>query len=114
MDFLKREPAQVLGLIAAIIQLGSATILHLSTEQQGVLNAVAVALLGLVTAWAVSAEKAAAALSGFVLAVLAVALAFGAHLSVDLQGSIMAFVSAATAFWLRTQVAAPVADPSTA
>lgn len=110
MDFLKREPAQLLGLIAAIIQLGSSTFLHLSVEQQGVLNAVTVALLGFVTAWAVSAEKAAAAFSGLVTAVLALALAFGAHLSVDLQGSIMAFVSAGTAFWLRTQVVAPSAD----
>jgi nicotinamide riboside transporter PnuC len=102
-----REPAQVLALFAAIVQLGSATIFHLTSEQQGVLNAAAVAVVGLITAAAVSADKAAAALSGLVQAVLAAALAFGAHLTPELQSSIMVFVSAGVAFWLRTQVTAP-------
>lgn len=107
MISLKREPAQLLGLFAAAVQLLSATLLPLSIEQQGVLNAVAVAVAGLVTAWAVSAEKTAAAISGLVQAVLACALAFGFVLSPELQGSAMAFVSAAVALWLRTQVVAP-------
>ncbi len=105
-----REPAQILGLIAAIIQLGSATVLHLTIGQQGVLNAVAVALLGFITAALVSAEKAAAAASGLVQAAIACALAFGFALTPDTQSSVMVFVSAVTAFWLRTQVVAPVAD----
>ena len=108
VKILGREPAQFLGLVAALVALVSSTVLPLSVEQQGVLNAVAVAVIGLVTAAAVSAEKAAAALSGLVQAVLACALAFGAQLSPELQGSIMAFVSAGVAFWLRTQVVAPV------
>lgn len=106
MSILKREPALVLGLFAAIIQLGSATLLHLSVDQQGLLNAVAVAVMGLIAAWAVSEGAAAAALSGLVKALIACALAFGAHLSGDLQSSVMVFVSAASAFWLRTQVTA--------
>lgn len=106
MGILKREPVLTLSLIAAIIQLGSATLLHLSVDQQGVLNAVAVAVMGLVAAWHVSGGAAAAALSGLAKAVLALALAFGVHLSADLQSSAMVFVSAATAFWLRTQVVA--------
>jgi len=103
-----REPALILGLIAAAIQLFSAVILPLSVEQQGVLNAVAVAVLGLATAIAVSSDKAAPAVVGLVQAVLACALAFGLALSPETQGAIMAFTSAAVAMFVRTQVGAPV------
>ena len=111
MNYLKREPAQILGFIAAVIQLASALFLHLSIAEQGALNAVAVALLGFVLAAAVSAEKAAAVAAGLVQAAIACALAFGFVLSADLQSSIMVFVSAVSAFWLRTQVVAPVGEP---
>jgi hypothetical protein len=39
-----------------------------------------------------------------------VALAFGFALSPQVQSSVLAFVSAATAFWLRTQVVAKTSD----
>jgi hypothetical protein len=94
--------------MAAAIQLLSATLLTLTVEQQGLLNAVAVALVGFVTALAVSGEKAAPLVAGLIQAVLACALAFGAHLSPDAQSSIMAFVAAGVAFYLRTQVVAHV------
>lgn len=110
MNYFKREPAQILGTVAAVIQLASALFLHLSVAEQGTLNAVAVAVLGFVLALSVSAEKAAAVAAGLVQAVIACALAFGFVLSSDLQSSIMVFVSAVSAFWLRTQVVAPVAS----
>jgi hypothetical protein len=103
-----REPAMILGAIAAAIQLLSATLLPLSVEQQGVLNAVAVAVIGLVTAAAVSAEKAAPAVLGLVQAVLACALAFGLQMSPETQGAAMAFVTAMVSLFVRTQVVAPV------
>jgi Asp/Glu/hydantoin racemase len=103
-----REPAQILGLVSAVIALLSSTLLDLSIDQQGVLNAVVAAVLGLVTALAVAHEKAAAAISGLMQASLACALAFGFVVSPETQGAVMAFVAAATAFWLRTQVSAPV------
>jgi hypothetical protein len=103
-----REPAQLLGLISTAIALLSATLIPLTVGQQGVLNAVAVALCGFITAALVSAEKAAAALSGLLQACIAVALAFGFALSPEVQSSVLAFVAAGTAFWLRTQVHAPV------
>jgi hypothetical protein len=105
-----REPAQLLGLISTAIALLSSTLIPLSVEQQGVLNALAVALCGFITATLVSAEKAAAALSGLLQACIAVALAFGFALSPQVQSSVLAFVSAATAFWLRTQVVAKTSD----
>jgi len=54
-----REPAQWLGLISATIALISSTAFEMTIQQQGVLNAVAVAIVGFVTAMAVSGEKAA-------------------------------------------------------
>jgi hypothetical protein len=102
-----REPALILGLVAAAIQLVSATVLPLSIEQQGVLNAVAVAVIGLLTAAAVSAEKAAPAVLGVVQAVLACALAFGLALEPATQGAIMAFTTALVSAFVRTQVVAP-------
>lgn len=108
MKLFGREPALILGLVAAAIQLFSAVILPLTVEQQGVLNAVAVAVMGLVTAVAVRSDKAAPAVLGVVQAVLACALAFGLVLSPDTQGAIMAFTSAVVAMFVRTQVSAPV------
>jgi hypothetical protein len=102
-----REPALILGLIASAIQLVSATVLPLSVEQQGVLNAVAVAAIGLLTAAVVSAEKAAPAVLGLVQAVLACALAFGLHLDPATQGAVMAFATALVSAFVRTQVWAP-------
>lgn len=108
MKIFGREPAMILGLIAAAIQLLSATLLPLTVEQQGVLNAVAVAVIGLVTAAAVSAERAAPAVLGLVQAVLACALAFGLAVSPETQGAVMAFVTALVSAFVRTQVVAPV------
>ena len=108
MKIFGREPALILGVIASAIQLVSATVLPLSVEQQGVLNAVAVAVFGFVTAWAVSAEKAAPAVLGLVQAVLACALAFGLHLEPATQGAVMAFATALVSAFVRQQVVAPV------
>lgn len=107
VTIFNREPAQWLGLIAAAIQLLSALFFPLTIEQQGTLNAVAVAVFGIITAFAVSGEKAAPLVGGFLQSVLACALAFGVHLSPEMQSSTMAFVTAAVALFMRTQVIAP-------
>lgn len=108
MLILGREPAQWLGLLSAAIALLSALALPLSVEQQGSVIAVATAVIGVVTAFAVSAEKAAPLVAGLVQSVLALALAFGLDLTPEVQGSVMAFVAAGVAWYLRTQVVAPV------
>lgn len=108
MKLWGREPALILGLVASAIQLFSAVVLPLSIEQQGVLNAAAVAIVGLVTAAAVSAEKAAPAVLGLVQAVLACALAFGLALEPEVQGAAMAFATALVSAFVRQQVVAPV------
>ena len=108
MNFLGREPAQWIGLLSAGVALFSAVVLPLSVEQQGAVIAVATAVFGFVGAFAVSGEKAAPLAAGLVQSVLALALAFGASLSPEIQGSIMAFVAAGVGWYLRTQVTAPV------
>ena len=57
---------------------------------------------------AVSGEKAAPLVAGLVQSVMSLALAFGLALSPEVQGSVMAFVAAGVAWYLRTQVTAPV------
>lgn len=108
MKIFGREPALLLGLVASAVQLFSAIVLPLTVEQQGVLNAVAVAIVGVVTAVAVSSEKGAAAVVGLAQAVLALALAFGWAASPEVQGAVMAFVTAIASAYVRTQVSAPV------
>lgn len=108
MNVLGREPAQWLGLLSAGVALFSAVVLPLSIEQQGAVIAVATALFGVLGAVAVSTEKAAPLVAGLVQSVLALALAFGAQLSPEIQGSVMAFVAAGVGWYLRTQVGAPV------
>jgi ABC-type iron transport system FetAB permease component len=51
MKILGREPALILAAVAAVIQLLSAFLLPLSSGQQGVLNALAVAIVGMVASW---------------------------------------------------------------
>lgn len=114
MKIFGREPALILALVAAAVALFSATVFDLSIEQQGVLNAVAVAVIGLATAFAVARDKLAPAILGLVQAVLALALAFGLAISPETQGAAMAFVAALVGAFVRTQVAAPVGPQESA
>lgn len=106
----RREPALILGFIAAAVQLVSAFVLPLTDAQQGVLNALAIAVAGLLTAVAVRSDQLAPAVLGVVQAALALGLAFGWSLSPENQSVIMAFVAALVSMFVRTQVAAPVPD----
>lgn len=108
VNLLGREPAQWIGLLSAAVALFSSLIFPLDVGQQGALIAVATAVFGVATAFAVSAEKAAPLVAGLVQSVIALALAFGLQLDPTTQGSIMAFVAAGVAWYLRTQVTAPV------
>lgn len=112
MRIFGREPALWAGLLSALIQLVSAFIFPLSDEQQGVLNALTVAILGVITAFAVSSERGVPALLGAIKAVLAVGLSFGLHLTPMNQAVIMTFAAAVAAFIVRDRVTAPVpAEP---
>jgi hypothetical protein len=108
LAYIGREAAQIAAVVAGLLQLIGALTLGFTVDEQGAVNALVVVVLGILTALSVSGEKAAPLIAGFVQAMLAVALSFGFQLTPQLQGSIMAFVVAIVAFYLRTVVTAPV------
>lgn len=109
MKIFGREPALVMAFIASLIAVISSFIFPLSVEQQGILNAGVVALLGLVTAALVAKEKLVPAVEGFVRAVLAIGISFGLNMSPEKQGVLITFVSLAVALMgIRPQVVASV------
>lgn len=105
---LSREPALLLALIATTVQMVSAFLIPLTEGQQGVLNALAVAVAGLVTAVMVRSDQLAPAILGVVQAILALGLAFGLALSPENQAVIMSFAAAVVAMFVRQIVTAPV------
>jgi heme/copper-type cytochrome/quinol oxidase subunit 4 len=108
-----REPAVWLALFAAAVQAISGFFYNLSDEQQGVLNALAVAFSGLLTALAVKGDYVLPAVLGFIQAALALGLAFGLHWDSAQQSTFMVLATAVVASFVRTQVAAPVAPAGT-
>lgn len=106
--FLGREPAALAALARAGIALFSAFFMTLSLEQQGALNAVVAALLGVVVAVSVAAEKAWPLLVGLVEAAVYLAVAFGWQVPAEKQALIVAFTAAVVAVVVRDRVDAPV------
>lgn len=109
---LRREPALLLGFLAALIQLVSAVIFPLSDEQQGVLNGLLAVVAGVVVAAMVSLEKAVPLLVGLAQAVIAVGLAFGMELDPVAQSAIMGVVVAGVSLFTRTQVVVGTGSPA--
>lgn len=112
MRWFGREPAQWLQLASGVLILLS-PVFALSIEVQGALNGFLTALFGFLTAVFIAREKAAPLVAGFIKASIAVALAFRLNLDPETQVALMVGVEAIVAFYLRTQVVAPIpADPN--
>lgn len=109
MKIFGREPALILGLFAALVQVVSSFVTHLSPEQQALLNGAATAVAGLITAVIVH-DGLHAAVLGFFQAVISLAVGFGAHIPADKQGVIMAAIAAGLALWVREKATAPIAS----
>lgn len=107
MKILGREPALWLALVAAAVQLGTAFGLDLSKDQQALINAAAVAVVGVLTAISVH-DGIGAAVLGLFQAGVALGVGFGLHWSPDQQSTVLATVAALVAMFVRTQVAAKV------
>lgn len=105
----RREPVLILALIASAIQMFSAFIFQLTVDQQGVLNAAAVAIAGVISAILVRSDQLAPLILGLAQAIIAVGLAFGWDLDPSGQSVIMAFITALVSVVVRHQVVAPVA-----
>jgi len=99
-----REPALWLAAIAAVVSLGSQFIWHLSDEQQSIINAAAVALVGLLTALSVDEEQTVPAILGLISALVALGMGFGWHLDPTDQAVIMSAAAGIVAMFVRTQV----------
>jgi hypothetical protein len=101
---ISREPALILALLASVVQMVSAFVWPLTIDQQGVINAAAAAVAGLVVAILVHSEQLVPAIVGMIQAALALGLAFGFHLAGNNQAVIMAFIVSVGAMFVRTQV----------
>lgn len=107
MKILGREPALWLALVAVAVQLGTAFGLNLSDGQQASINAVALAVVGVLTAVAVH-DGVGAAVLGLVQGGVALAVGFGLHWSPNQQSVVLSAVAAVIAMFVRTQVTAKV------
>lgn len=101
-----REPVQIAGGAAALIQFISSQYWPLTVGEQGALNATVVAVLGFVAAASVSAERGVPAFAGLLQAVVALAAAFDLQLPAATQVAAGIVVSMVTAMFVRTQVVA--------
>jgi hypothetical protein len=117
MKIFGREPAALIALAAVVIKLLAAFGVHLSSDQQAVLNAVIAAAVGLTIA-VMAHDALAAPLYGLAQAALALAVGFGLHWSADQQAIVLSGVQIAIAMFLRTQITAktpanavPAPDP---
>lgn len=107
MRLLGREPAQWIQLASGVLVFLT-PILGLAADQNGAVIAVITAAFGIATGLAVSAEKAAPMVAGLLKALIALALAWRLDLSPEMQAGLIVMVEAGVAWYLRTQVSAPV------
>jgi len=106
---LGREPAVIAGAIKALIAVLCLTVFTgVSADGQTAINALAAAILGVVVAVQVSAEKALPLVVGLVEAGLYVAVAFGMNVTPDVQAALLVAVGAVVAVITRDRVTAKV------
>ena len=102
-----REPA-VFWAMAATLANALFLLAPWSDEVHGAVNAFVLILAGFLTASWVSLEKALPLLAGLIKGIFAIVLAFGLDVSAPTQVAILAIAAAVSAFFIRTQVVAPV------
>lgn len=99
-----RDPGLVLGLVSALVMFLSVFFLHLTGNEQGELNAVAAALVGALTMWAVDVDGHLALITGLAQSILALSLSFGLHWDPIQQTTAMTMTTMIAKFFLRTQM----------
>lgn len=103
----KREPAFWLNGFAITLAWLSTWFLHLTPEMQSVINAVAVALMGVIISF-MTGDGQVAAIAGLIKAVFSLGLGFGMHWSDAEQTTLLSLVTFISTMFIRTQVVAPV------
>lgn len=107
MKLFGRDPVWYTNLVAALVMGVSTFLIPLTADQQGTLNAVAIAVAGGIVAWKVGDGQLALAVNLF-KALVALAISFGLHLTPEQQMVVMTIVVAVGSGFTRTQVTAPV------
>lgn len=103
---LRREPVVIFQGLVVPALMALSLILNLSTDVQGYVDAVLMALGGIVAALGVSVRAALPLLSGFVKAVVALLLGLGIDVPSNWQAAIMGVIGVAVAFYTQSQVTA--------
>jgi hypothetical protein len=103
-----RDPVVWTNLLAAVVMLAVTFGWNLTPDTQGLINAAAVALAGLISGWKVAVDGGLALVMGFFKAVIALAVSLGLHWTPDQQLVVMAVVAAVGAAFVRTQVSSGV------
>lgn len=105
---IAREPVIWTNLVAVLVMLAATLDGRLTPDRQGLLNAVALAVAGLISGWKVAVDGGVALVAGLFKAALALGVSFGLHLTDQQQFLIMALVTALGAAFVRTQVTSGV------
>lgn len=109
--FIGREPAVFFATLVALLQ-ALALLFVRDVEVQGYVNASLLMLGGLLTALVLhNIDGVLPALIGLVKSVFALVIALDLHVDQGTQVAVLAIISAAAAFFTRTQVRAPVDPP---
>lgn len=106
MKILNREPAVLLGALAAVFQLVVAFGVDVSPELQAILTAVVVAVFGLYTAVKVG-DGLHAALLTLAQAGMSLFVYYGLDWSGEKQATVLGAISVLLALWIRDRVTAP-------
>lgn len=108
MKIFGREPALILGFIAAAVQSLAAFNVHVSPGVQTAVNAIAASVVAIISAVVMKTGAVGAALMQLATAGMALVVGLGLDWSTERQGWVMALVAAGIAMFTRTQVTAPV------
>ncbi|MCY0961526.1 hypothetical protein [Streptomyces sp. H27-H5] len=107
MKILGREPALILGFVAAMVKLLGYQF-NVSPGIQTTINVVAAAAVGLILALMARNGAWAGALVQLAQAVMALFVGLGLHWSADMQAYVMASIAALLALYERTQITPPI------
>jgi hypothetical protein len=103
-----RDPAAWLALIAVLVEGGVAWGIDLTDVQQARINAAATLLMGLIVAAVVARDQIIPAAASALGGILQLMVAFGVDVSQEKIATAGAVLTTVLAFWLRTQVTAPI------
>jgi hypothetical protein len=109
VKLLGREITMWVALVAVLVQTLVAYGVDLNEQQQAGINAVATLLMGLFIALSVARDQIVPAAASLLVAVLQLAVSFGAHMNQQEIATAGSLLTTVLAMWLRTQVTAPVA-----